>query len=204
MFLLFGLRMQNAPVHALSITVNHRECISETVLYAGDIVSGSFVVLDHDIFWTPKHPGIEFIVKSPQGTVVFSLRGTSGDKFQFKAPRSGIYDFCFHNPVGTPEIVSFYIHTGHIPNEEDKGKDGEQFSPLTVKLAELREALGSVTAEQKYLKARDARHRFTNESTRSRVIFYTVAEYLLLAVTSAVQVVYIRRLFGKSIAYNRV
>lgn len=31
--------------------------------------------------------------------------------------------------------------------------------PINVKIAELREALESVTAEQKYLKARDTRHR---------------------------------------------
>lgn len=43
-----------------------------------------------------------------------------------------------------------------------------------------------------------------NESTHKRVIFYTVGEYLLLAAVSALQVVYIRRLFSKSVAYNRV
>lgn len=35
----------------------------------------------------------------------------------------------------------------------------EHLNPINVKIAELREALESVTAEQKYLKARDARHR---------------------------------------------
>lgn len=35
----------------------------------------------------------------------------------------------------------------------------EHLDPVNVKIAELREALESVTAEQKYLKARDARHR---------------------------------------------
>jgi hypothetical protein len=43
-----------------------------------------------------------------------------------------------------------------------------------------------------------------NESTHKRVIFYTVGEYLLLAAVSALQVIYIRRLFSKSVAYNRV
>lgn len=43
-----------------------------------------------------------------------------------------------------------------------------------------------------------------NESTRKRVILYTVGEYLLLAAVSALQVIYIRRLFSKSVAYNRV
>ncbi|KAL6971662.1 hypothetical protein U1Q18_031341 [Sarracenia purpurea var. burkii] len=188
---------------ALSVIVNEVECVYEYVIYEGDIVSGNFVVVDHDIFWSSDHPGIDFIVTSPAGDVVHTLKGTSGDKFEFKAPRNGMYKFCFHNPYSSPETVSFYIHVGHIPNEHDLAKD-EHLDPINVKISELREALESITAEQKYLKARDARHRRTNESTRKRVIFYTIGEYILLAIVSAHQVVYIRRLFSKSVAYNRV
>ena len=54
-----------------------------------------------------------------------ALKGTSGEKFEFKAPQSGTYKFCFNNPVATPETVSFYIHVGHIPNEYDLAKDGQ-------------------------------------------------------------------------------
>ncbi|XP_010279262.1 PREDICTED: transmembrane emp24 domain-containing protein p24beta3 [Nelumbo nucifera] len=188
---------------ALSITVNDVECVYEYVLYEGDSVSGNFVVVDHDIFWSSDHPGIDLTVTSPAGNTVHTLKGTSGDKFEFKAPRSGMYKFCFHNPYSTPETVSFYIHVGHIPNEHNLAKD-EHLDPINVKIAELREALESVMAEQKYLKARDARHRHTNESTQRRVIFYTLAEYLMLFCASGLQVVYIRRLFSKSVAYNRV
>ncbi|KAL6007264.1 hypothetical protein ACLOJK_032760 [Asimina triloba] len=201
---------------AISITVNDVECVYEYVLYEGDTVSGNFVVVDHDIFWSSDHPGIDLTVRSelsavgppvevtsPSGNTVHSLKGTSGDKFEFKAPRSGMYKFCFHNPYSTPETVSFYIHVGHIPNEHDLAKD-EHLDPINVKIAELREALESVTAEQKYLKARDTRHRHTNESTRRRLVLYTLAEYLALAVASGLQVAYIRRLFSKSVAYNRV
>lgn len=188
---------------ALSITVNDVECVYEYVLYEGDTVSGNFVVVDHDIFWSSDHPGIDFTVTSPAGNTIHTLKGTSGDKFEFKAPRSGMHKFCFHNPYSTPETVSFYIHVGHIPNEHDLAKD-EHLDPINVKIAELREALESVTAEQKYLKARDARHRYTNESTRKRVIFYTLGEYILLAIASGLQVVYIRRLFSKTVGYNRV
>ncbi|CAB4261598.1 unnamed protein product [Prunus armeniaca] len=80
----------------------------------------------------------------------------------------------------------------------------EHLDPINVKIAELREALESVTLEQKYLKARDVRHRHTNESTRRRVVMYTVGEYIALAAASALQVVYIRKLFSKSVGYNRV
>ncbi|XP_028789043.1 transmembrane emp24 domain-containing protein p24beta3 [Neltuma alba] len=190
-------------IESLSVTVNDVECVYEYVLYEGDTVTGNFVVVDHDIFWSSDHPGIDLTVTSPGGNIVHTIKGTSGEKFDFKAPRSGMYKFCFHNPHSTPETVSFYIHVGHIPTEHDLAKN-EHLDPINVKIAELREALESVTAEQKYLKARDARHRHTNESTRKRVIFYTVGEYLLLALVSALQVVYIRRLFSKSVAYNRV
>ncbi|KAL7144801.1 hypothetical protein ABFS83_07G036700 [Erythranthe nasuta] len=190
-------------VPALSVSVNDEECIYDYVLYEGDTVSGNFVVVDHDIFWNSDHPGIDFTVTSPAGDTVHNLKGTSGDKFEFKAPKSGMYKFCFHNPFSTPETVSFYIHVGHIPTEHDLAKD-EHLDPINVKIAELREALESVTAEQNYLKARDTRHRHTNKSTRKRVIFYTVAEYILLALVSGLQVAYIRRLFSKSVAYNRV
>ncbi|TXG72131.1 hypothetical protein EZV62_000710 [Acer yangbiense] len=228
-------------ISSLSVTVNDIECVYEYVIYEDDTVSGNFVVVDHDIFWGSDHPGIDLTVTSPAGNVVQTLKGTSGDKFEFKAPRSGMYKFCFHNPYSTPETVSFHIHVGHIPNEHNLAKD-EHLDPINVKIAELREALESVTAEQKYLKARDVRHRhnssnvlvvyrlessqtmvvlytlsavcrimaipvvhgITNESTRKRLLGYTIGEYVLLALASTLQVVYIRRLFSKSVAYNRV
>ncbi|XP_031287124.1 transmembrane emp24 domain-containing protein p24beta3-like [Pistacia vera] len=184
-------------VCTVSINVNEVECVYEEILHEGDAVSGSFVVLDHEIFWTSDHPGIEMTVTSPAGQVVYSLKGTSGDKFKFKATYSGMYQFCFRNPISTPEVVSFHIHVGHIPNEHDLAKD-EHLDPIYIKIAELREALESVTADQKYLKARNARHRYTNLSIRKRVIFYTIWEYFLLAGASTLQVMYIRRLFSNS------
>ncbi|XP_068646915.1 transmembrane emp24 domain-containing protein p24beta3-like [Aristolochia californica] len=199
-----GLLLSFLPqLLALSVTVNDMECIYEYVLYEGDTVSGNFVVVDHDIFWSSDHPGIDFTVTSPSGNTVHTLKGTSGDKFEFKAPRSGMYKFCFNNPYSTPETVAFHIHVGHIPNEHGLAKD-EHLDPINVKIAELREALESVTSEQKYLKARDTRHRLTNESTRKRLVYYTLAEYIALICASALQVVYIRQLFSKSVAYNRV
>ncbi|CAI8614238.1 unnamed protein product [Vicia faba] len=201
LIIFFGTLISHA--FSLSISLNDVECISEHVPHDNDLVSGNFVVMDHDIFWSSDHPGIDFTVTSPAGNVVHSLKGTSGNKFEFKAAQSGMYKFCFNNPVSTPETVSFYVHVGHIPNEHDLAKD-EHLDPINVKIAELREALESIVTEQKYLKARDARHRHTNESTRKRVVFYTLLEYILFVTTSVLQVVYIRRLFSKSFAYNRV
>ncbi|KAG4160810.1 hypothetical protein ERO13_D01G022000v2 [Gossypium hirsutum] len=213
---LIGLLLLNFVnnVSSLSLTITKVDCVYEIVRSEGDIVSGNFVVVDHHIFWSSDHPGIDFSITSPGGGILHNLKGTSGDKFSFKAPRSGLYQFCFHNPLSTPETIAFYIHIGHIPNEHNLAKN-EHLDPIIVKIAELREALEAVTTEQKYLKARDAVHRrnlmirylyldAANESTKTRVIGYTVGEYILLTIASVLQVVYIRRLFSKSVGYNRI
>ncbi|CAA7388094.1 unnamed protein product [Spirodela intermedia] len=196
---LYGVRQASA----LAISVTDRECVYEYVFYEGDNVSGNFVVVDHEVFWGSDSPGIDFEVTSPAGNVVHSAKGKSGDKFELKGLRAGMYKFCFINPSSVPETVSFYIHVGHIPNEHNLAKD-EHLDPVNVKIAELKEGLDSITAEQHYLKARDTRHRHTNESTRRRLHFYTLTEYLALGCVSGLQVLYIRRLFSKSVAYNRV
>ena len=56
---------------------------------------------------------------------MYALKGTSGEKFEFRAPQRGVYRFCFDNPAATPETVSFYIHVGHIRTEYELAKDGE-------------------------------------------------------------------------------
>lgn len=49
-------------VLSLSITITKAECVYEIVRSEGDIVSGNFVVVDHHIFWSSDHPGIDFSV----------------------------------------------------------------------------------------------------------------------------------------------
>ncbi|KAK8648150.1 hypothetical protein V6N13_128911 [Hibiscus sabdariffa] len=170
MWAFMGLLLLNSVtgVSSLSVTVSKAECVYEYVSSQGDTISGNFVVVDHHIFWSADHPGIEFTVTSPGGIVIHNVKGAARDQFEFMAPRS------------------------------------EHLHPINVKIAELRESLESVSAEQKYLRARDDQHRHTNESTRKRVIGYTVGEYVVLSLVSVLQVVYIRRLFNKSVGYNRV
>ena len=65
-YMVFGLLLSCyvSNLSALSITVNDMECVYEYVLYEGDTISGNFVVVDHEIFWSSDHPGIDFTVCS--------------------------------------------------------------------------------------------------------------------------------------------
>ncbi|KAI3856923.1 hypothetical protein MKW92_025913, partial [Papaver armeniacum] len=115
-------------------------------------VSGNFIVVDHDIFWTTSiyyefefNSVLTFItnldssqVTSSGGNVVNYLKGTSGDKFEFKAPRKGMYKLCFHNPYSTPD---------------------QHLDPINVKIAELREALSLSRRAVEVPKSAWFRHR---------------------------------------------
>jgi len=48
--------------HALVLTVQKIECVWEDVEHDNDVVSGNFVVLDHEVFWGSDHPGVELLV----------------------------------------------------------------------------------------------------------------------------------------------
>lgn len=61
-------------IESLSVTVNDVECIYEYVLYEGDSVTGNFVVVDHDIFWSSDHPGIDFTVSQIPNSAIPSYR----------------------------------------------------------------------------------------------------------------------------------
>lgn len=187
---------------ALMTTITHQECVYEEVDYEGDTVSGSFVVIDHGLAWADE-PGVELVVTSPIGAKVIGITAKEGEKFEFVAHQRGMYKFCFNNPGPTPETISFYIHVGHIYGLMDLAKD-EHLKPLNVNIARVREALAAVSGELIYLKARDRRHRITNESTQRRLISYTVGEYICLIGVSLGQVYLIRKLFDKRLGYNRV
>ncbi|CAK9192334.1 unnamed protein product [Sphagnum jensenii] len=187
----------------LTISVHKVECVYEEVEYDGDMVYGNFVVQDRGVFWGPDHPGIELVVTGPQGNRVHASTTKDSEKFEFRANRRGLYTFCFHSRSLAPEQLTFYIHVGHIPGIQDLAQD-EHLKPVNVKIAQLAEALESVSAEIRYMQTRDKRHRSTNESTQRRLVAYTVAEYIMLLAVSIGQVYLIQQLFSKRLGYNRV
>lgn len=57
---------------ALMTTVLQQECVFEEVGYDGDLVSGSFVVIDHGLSWSDD-PGVELVVGKPNPSLTASL-----------------------------------------------------------------------------------------------------------------------------------
>jgi hypothetical protein len=188
-------------VGAFEIDVQKDVCVWELVENT-DRVSGSFVIVNQGDNDYSMYDDVELQAVGPQGNGIVKMKAQGGSKFDFEAPRDGYYKFCFINlNPSKPKKVDFEIHVGHTPHEAAKD---EHFSPLQVKIGELGEALAKVSMEQKFLKARDIRHRRTNESTSKRIMWYSALEYFSLVGVSVAQIFLIRSLFSKRVGYNSV
>lgn len=57
-------------------TIMNQECVHEEVEYDGDLVSGSFVVIDHGLAWNDE-PGVELVVRKSKKSSFLPLSQTS-------------------------------------------------------------------------------------------------------------------------------
>eukprot|EP00899_Mesostigma_viride_P004350 jgi/Mesvir1/13916/Mv16038-RA.1 len=140
---------------------------------------------------------ILFKITNPDdGSVVYTAEGKTEDKFVFVVPNVSQLSFCFVNRGLMPEEVSFAVHIGHPVSSAEVARR-EHLDPLQAQISRINSALQTVVAEQRYMRAREARHRKTNESTSQRVMLYTAVEAVALISVSVSQVMYLRNLFNR-------
>ncbi|WPH00688.1 Hypothetical protein R9X50_00351800 [Acrodontium crateriforme] len=140
---------------------------------------------------------------------VVSNRGASSGKFTFSAADSGDHRLCFL-PNGIPPSVTFHPWTGQqiggikleldiVIGEtsqierSDKGKIDE----MVQKVKDLRSRLDEVRREQIFQREREADFRDQSEAVNARVVRWTVIQMLVLTVTCAWQLTYLRAFFIK-------
>lgn len=96
----------------------------------------------------------------------------------------------------TPKEVDVEISvTGPNKGGNDELAKKEHLDPLETQILQLSAAISAVHNEQKYMKMRETRHRYTNDSTNSRVLWWSFFEAVILIGASLFQVYYLRRFF---------
>eukprot|EP00898_Chlorokybus_atmophyticus_P003652 jgi/Chlat1/4288/Chrsp29S04378 len=208
--LLLGLLalIHRADAIKFSVDMYQTECVVEEVENPYDHVEGSYVVSvpeQHGMFGSHHYAqgNLDFRVTTADGRLVVMEHGRQEGKFSFHAPLAGPVTFCFINRGGYgTNDVAFDVRVGHVVTEEIAKT--EHLDPLSVYLSGIKDKVASIVYEQRYLRARDVRHRKTSESTNRRVIYYALFEALVLVGVSLVQVMYWRRVFSKRSGGGRV
>lgn len=172
---------------------NTEKCLKED-MQAHQLVIGEYEVSDA--------PGqvINYIVKDTKGQTLAQKEHITKGKFTFTAEVYDTYEICFKSKVpahqrGIVQEVSLTTKKGvETKNYEGIG-EAAKLKPLEVDLKRLEDLTDSIVRDFALMRKREEEMRDTNESTNSRVLFFSIFSMCCLLGFASWQVLYLRRYF---------
>ncbi|CAA0808409.1 Transmembrane emp24 domain-containing protein p24beta2 [Striga hermonthica] len=203
MILIMLMMMQLRFGLGIRFEIKNEECLSHNVVYSGETVHVSFVVIKADAPWSYGHEGVDLQIKGPTGELIHKFHDKTSDKHEFVAEKSGLYRFCFTNKSPFQETIHFDVLAGHFPYHDQHAKD-EHFNPLLEQISKLEEALYNIQFEQHWLEAQTDRQALVNEAMSQRAVHKAFCESLALIGVSCLQFFLLRLLFEQKLGSSRV
>jgi len=194
LYCLLVLSVLPSPSSALDVYVkpNDEDCYFED-LQKGEKMYVSFSVQ------SGGYLDIDIRVYGPDLRVVYEAERQRDGNFQFKATATGSHKVCFGNTMSmvSGKTLSFNTYTGRSLLPLDAAKQSA-LSPLESEVMGVSEKVYSVHDVAVYLKFREVRHTQTLESTKSRVMWFSLLELMALLAVSVFNILYLRQLFERS------
>ncbi|KAJ8748232.1 hypothetical protein K2173_000640 [Erythroxylum novogranatense] len=189
----------------IRFVIDREECMSHNVLFEGDTLHVSFVVIKADHPWHLANEGVDLMIKGPSGEQIKDFRDKTSEKFEFVIQKKGIYRFCFTNKSPYQETIDFDVQVGHfsVAHYDQHAKD-EHFAPLLEQIARLEEVLYNIQFEQHWLEAQTDRQAIVNVNMGQRAVQKAMIESAALIAASVLQVYLLRRLFERKLGSSRV
>ena len=136
-----------------------------------------------------------------KGHTLFRKEDVSQGKFAFTTEDYEIFDVCFRTatiaPGGNEVTRSATLQLKHgveAKNYEDIGK-AEKLKPMELELRRLEDLAESIVNDFAYMRAREEEMRDTNESTNTRVLYFSIFSMGCLLFLAAWQIIYLKRFF---------
>uniref|UniRef100_A0A6A7G9G4 GOLD domain-containing protein n=1 Tax=Hirondellea gigas TaxID=1518452 RepID=A0A6A7G9G4_9CRUS len=188
-FLVVVLCVTRSFAFITRVRANTEECFFQNAR-VGEKVWGSFRVT------TGGQLDINLLVSGPNDYLIYAREKENEGTFTFIAQEEGIHQVCFSNKMSavSQKTVSFNLHVGTELLVEGIAKK-EHLTPLENALDYTSIALQTVHDEQRYLKARERRARSTNESTNSRVLWWSILQAVVCVGMALWQIYYLKSFF---------
>nr|KAF6487925.1 transmembrane p24 trafficking protein 10 [Rousettus aegyptiacus] len=170
-----------SSVFAISfhLPVNSRKCLREEI-HKDLLVTGAYEITDS------------------AGHILYSKEDATKGKFAFTTEDYDMFEVCFESK-GTGRIPDQLVildmkHGVEAKNYEEIAKV-EKLKPLEVELRRLEDLSESIVNDFAYMKKREEEMRDTNESTNTRVLYFSIFSMFCLIGLATWQVFYLRRFF---------
>jgi len=172
---------------------NSRKCLKEEI-HEDVLVTGEYEV--------NEIPGqlVDMMVTDTKGQHFVNRESTDKGKFAFTTDKYDVFEICFISRVptnmrgGRHEVYLATKHGAEAKSYEGLG-DAAKLKPLEVELKRLEDLSESIVNDFAHMRQREEEMRDTNESTNSRVLYFSLFSMCCLLGLATWQVLYLRKFF---------
>ncbi|KAI6660954.1 Transmembrane emp24-like trafficking protein 10 precursor [Oopsacas minuta] len=177
------------------ITSGVKKCLQEEV-HKNDIVSGEYHIYQQQEVNIP----VKVIVTDERDQTLYTKEEATEGKFGFTIDYYGPYTICFHSlpsPFDVQITLRVELNLKHGVDSKDYKDtiEAEQLKPLEAQLRRLEDLSNEIVQDFAYMRKREEEMRDTNESTNTRVLYFSVFSMICLLSLAVWQLFYLRRYF---------
>ncbi|XP_060557513.1 transmembrane emp24 domain-containing protein 10-like [Ruditapes philippinarum] len=190
---MLGICLANVDALMFHLSPNQKKCLKEEI-HKDVLVTGVYELSDG--------PGqkTNLAVTDSKGHTLYSKEDAHKGKFAFTTEEYDMFEVCFESKMiaggqGSDREVSLDMKHGVEAKSYDDLAKAEKLKPLEVELRRLEDLSKSIVDDFAYMRAREEEMRDTNESTHSRVMYFSLFSMLCLLGLATWQVLYLRRYF---------
>lgn len=175
------------------LPVNGKKCFKEEV-HKDVLVNGEFELTD-----APEQ-STHLTVLDSKKHILYNKEDATKGKYSFTLDEFDTYEVCFESKMVAGgqgpdrEVMIDSKHGVEAKNYADIAK-AEKLKPLEVELKRLEDLSESIVNDFAYMRAREEEMRDTNESTHTRVLYFSIFSMCCLLGLATWQVIYLRRFF---------
>lgn len=171
------------------------KCLSD------EVAQGSLVVIHYNVIGGRKgKTGVSVTITDPLHKYLkqdSDIDMTSDDfhKFSFHADAAGTYSVCFYNMNDNPVRMMLDFKHGVEAKDYSEVAKREHLMPVEKELRKMEDTVDEIHREMLYMRQREAAMRNTNESTNSRVLWFSFFSIVVLLGMGVAQVLYLKKFF---------
>lgn len=172
---------------------NMQKCLKD------DMQGNQIVAGEYEITGAPGQK-INYVVRDSKGHIMSQKEDISRGKFTFTSEMYDTFEICFISHVppthrGVEQDISLDIKKGIETKSYEGIGEAAKLKPLEVDLKRLEDLSDAIVQDFALMRKREEEMRDTNESTNSRVLFFSIFSMCCLLGLATWQVLYLRRYF---------
>uniref|UniRef100_A0AAY4BND9 GOLD domain-containing protein n=1 Tax=Denticeps clupeoides TaxID=299321 RepID=A0AAY4BND9_9TELE len=193
--LLLPALVDAAAAISFLMPVNSRKCLREEI-HKDVLVTGEYEVSEQ------QSTKSNLKITDSSNHILYSKEDATKGKFAFTTEDYDMFEVCFESKspmAGTGRVPDQLVHLDMKHGVEAKNYEEiakvEKLKPLEVELRRLEDLSESIVNDFAYMKKREEEMRDTNESTNTRVLYFSIFSMCCLIGLATWQVFYLRRFF---------